>query len=88
MNYSQDGWYFITICSHHHELLFGDVVNDKIVLNKMGKIVFSEWIKQAVIRREIELDEFVIMPNHLYGIIKIVDYNRCRSNRPIAPTTK
>jgi REP element-mobilizing transposase RayT len=56
-----------------------------MILNEFGRIVQDEWIKSASIRREIELDEFVVMPNHFHAIVKIVGGCR-RGDRPVAPT--
>ncbi len=62
-------------------------MDKKMILNEMGKIVDEEWRKTAVMRTEINLDVFVIMPNHLHGIIEIIDHINGRTgNRPIAPT--
>ncbi|MGL5939434.1 MAG: transposase [Waterburya sp.] len=72
-DYSQSGIYFVTICTYHKQCLFGDIENGKMYLNQIGKIVREEWLKSAQIRREIELDEWVIMPNHLHGIVVIVE---------------
>ncbi len=51
--------------------MFGNVVDGFMQLNEMGKIVADEWIKSSEIRREIDLDKWVVMPNHLHGIIVI-----------------
>ncbi len=72
-DYSQPGLYFVTVVTQDHKMLFGDVVNGKMVLNKFGEIVRNEWLKTAEIRKNIELDEYVIMPNHIHGIIVIVN---------------
>jgi putative transposase len=72
-DYSQSGIYFVTICTYQKQCLFGDIENGKMFLNQIGKIVREEWLKSAQIRREIELDEWVIMPNHLHGIVMIVE---------------
>ena len=85
-DYAQEGWYFITICTYQREKLFGEIINKNIKLNKYGKIVYDEWIKSSKIRHEIEINEFIIMPNHLHGIIKIIGNNCGRGYRPVAPT--
>ena len=73
-DYSQPGAYFITICTHERECLFGEIVNDEMILNDYGKIVYEEWFLSAKIRNEIELyeNEFVVMPNHIHGIVWII----------------
>ena len=70
-DYSQDGAYFVTICVDRRECLFGDVVDGQMRLNKYGAIVAEEWQRSSVIRREIELDAWVVMPNHFHGIVII-----------------
>jgi REP element-mobilizing transposase RayT len=57
-------------------------------LNEWGEIARMEWLKTAVIRNEIELDEFVIMPNHIHAIVSIMDYGDeiVGATRRVAPT--
>jgi REP element-mobilizing transposase RayT len=74
-DYSQAGACFITICTHNKECIFGNVVDGEMVLNKCGKVVQEELDRSAKIRREIELDTFVVMPNHIHGIVVIVESN-------------
>ncbi|MFP4642299.1 MAG: transposase [Dehalococcoidia bacterium] len=70
-DYSRPGSYFITICTQNRECLFGEIKDGAMSLNNAGQIVAEEWEKSADIRNGIELDEFVVMPNHLHGIIVI-----------------
>jgi REP element-mobilizing transposase RayT len=70
-DYSQSGLYFITICCYQRECLFGNIINSQIILNDFGQLIKEEWLKSAEIRKEIELDDFVIMPNHFHGIVII-----------------
>ena len=70
-DYSSEGLYFITICCHNKVCLFGHVVNGEMVLNEYGQIAFNEWIKTPEIRPNVELGEFIVMPNHIHGIIRI-----------------
>ena len=70
-DYSRSGIYFVTICTHQKQCLFGEIDRGKMFLNQIGNIVREEWLKSAQIRKEIELDEWVIMPNHLHGIVLI-----------------
>ena len=72
-DYSAPGGYFVTICTYKHECLFGDIVNEKMVLNGLGKIVMEEWCRSESIRAEIRLDSFIVMPNHFHGIVWIVE---------------
>jgi hypothetical protein len=70
-DYSQAGAYFITICAFGRRCLFGDVIDSTMQLNAAGKIVSSEWLRSAEMRAEVMLDAFVVMPNHMHGIIFI-----------------
>jgi REP element-mobilizing transposase RayT len=72
-DYSSAGAYFITLCTHNRECLFGDIIDGKMSLSPAGSIVDEEWVRSGDIRREIELDAWVIMPNHIHGIIFIVE---------------
>lgn len=86
-DYSQAGLYFLTICMNNRKCIFGDIINGKIKLNKFGDIVEREWIKSSIIRDEISLDEWVIMPNHFHGIVNIKGHNKHMGDPPVAPTT-
>ncbi len=70
-DYSQSGFYFITICCYQRQCLFGEIIDEKMQLNKIGQLVKEEWLKSEKIRQEIELDDWVIMPNHFHGIVII-----------------
>ena len=70
-DYSQTGAYFVTICAYQRQCLFGDVVDGQMVLNQYGAIVEKKKKKSSIIRQEIELDEWVVMPNHFHGIVII-----------------
>lgn len=71
-DYSQAGAYFVTICAYRRECLLGEIENGLMRLNEFGEIVASEWIRSAEVRAEIECGEFVVMPNHFHGIVRIV----------------
>jgi REP element-mobilizing transposase RayT len=73
-DYSQPGYYFLTICTYQRQSWFGEIKNDRMYLNQIGKIVAEEWINTRKIRPNFQLDEWVIMPNHLHGIV-IIDEN-------------
>jgi putative transposase len=70
-DYTKTGAYFVTLCTYERACLFGEVVGDGVMLSEVGAIVQEEWLRSAEIRREIELDAFVVMPNHLHGIVVI-----------------
>jgi REP element-mobilizing transposase RayT len=71
-DYSQNGLYFITICTQNREHLFGTITNGQMALNPMGEIAHTEWFKTASMRPNIRLHEFIAMPNHIHGIIEII----------------
>ena len=68
-DYSLPGYYFITICTNNMQKLFGIVKEGKMILNKNGILVYQNLIKIPKINKEIELDEYVVMPNHIHSII-------------------
>ncbi|MCL4534335.1 MAG: transposase [Bacteroidetes bacterium] len=72
-DYSQSGAYFVTICTHNRQQLFGSVIGDEMLLNRLGRIVHQEWLRSSEIRAEVELGEFVVMPNHIHGVVIIRD---------------
>jgi putative transposase len=70
-NYSRAGGYFITICTARRMCLFGDIRNEEIYLNKFGEIVQICWRDLRRHYSHITFDAFVIMPNHVHGIIMV-----------------
>jgi len=70
-NSANPGMYFVTICTKNRVEWFGTVKDGKMILNEMGKIVKEEWIKTGELRKNIKVDKFIIMPNHVHGIICI-----------------
>ena len=74
-DYSEPGAYFLTVCTKERERLFGEINQGEMKLNGAGKIVQSIWVQLPKRFPNIELNEFVIMPNHVHGIISILDLN-------------
>lgn len=73
-DYSQAGFYYMTICTYKRKLLFGEIIHNCrgtacCALNKYGEIVRKEWEKTSRLRNNITLDEYIVMPNHIHGII-------------------
>jgi len=84
-DYSFPNWYYITICTHERRNLFGKINKDKIILNEFGNVVEEEWMRTKEIRKYVDLDYYVIMPNHLHGIIIIeqsIENGRGELNSP------
>jgi hypothetical protein len=75
-DYSSSGAYFITICTHQRQCLFGEIVDGAMQLNSLGQMVRSHWLKLPHHHAHVELDAWVIMPNHIHGILFLT--NPCR----------
>lgn len=73
-DYAQSGLYFVTVCTFNKECLFGKIKNGAMVINNYGEIVRDEWVETKNIRDDIKLHQFVIMPNHIHGIIEITQH--------------
>lgn len=70
-DYNQPGSYFVTICTDERVCVFGNVVDNRVCLNDAGLIVQGSWNSLPQRFSDVELDEFIIMPNHLHGIITV-----------------
>ncbi len=70
-DYTNSGIYFVTICCYQRQNLFGSVNNGKMETNVIGQIVSNLWQKIPQHFLNVELDEFILMPDHLHGIIII-----------------
>ena len=71
-DYSWAGWYFVTLCTHGRECILGKAMNDSILETDLGKLVRETWAHLPN-HYAVELDDFVMMPNHIHGIIIIRD---------------
>lgn len=71
-DYSQAGAYFVTLCTKDRRSLFGEIVDGVMQLNDAGKMIQSVWDEIPAHYSGIDVDEFVIMPNHFHGIVTIV----------------
>ncbi len=69
-DYAGPAWYFVTICTANRACLFGEVREGAMHKNGLGGLVAEEWVSSAKLRREIELDQFVVMPNHFHAIVE------------------
>ena len=72
-DYAQPGAYFVTICTHRRACLFGRVVDGEMRLNDAGRIVQASWDDLPNHYPHVQLDAFVVMPNHVHGIIILTD---------------
>jgi REP element-mobilizing transposase RayT len=71
-DYTRAGVYFVTVCTHDRRAMFGEICDGIMRPNALGEAVIEEWFRSEDIRAEIELDEFVLMPNHIHGLVVIV----------------
>jgi putative transposase len=77
-DYSKSGYYFVTICMKNFEHVFGEIKNGKIILNEYGEIVKNQWQWLEKQYEYIKLDVFIVMPNHIHGIL-IIENNAYES---------
>lgn len=72
-DYGWNAWYFVTIVTQEFVEYFGKIENKEVILNELGLIAKNEWIKTKFIRKDmnVKIGEFIIMPNHVHGLIQI-----------------
>jgi len=92
-DYSIPWWYYITICTKDMRCWFGEIKKGKMILNDLGKIVENTWKGMPEHYPAVELDYYVIMPNHFHGVLIIKDVETSRrdvsiemktGNRPVS----
>ncbi len=71
-DYTSPGWYFLTLCTQNMRSVFGTVVNGRMALNASGTIAEQCWRKIPAHFPRAVLDEFVVMPNHVHGLLRLV----------------
>ena len=86
-DYRKAGAYFITTVTQGRTCLFGDVVDGEMVLNDVGRLVQAAWDELPHHYPHVELDAFVIMPNHVHGIIRIVGAGLKPASTGLKPAT-
>ncbi len=74
-DYASSGMYFVTMCTQDREELLGEIVDGKIILNNIGNIIDDFWKILSLKYDGFDVDTWVIMPNHIHVIIKIVGAN-------------
>jgi len=72
-DYSQAGAYFVTVCTYQRECIFGGVIDAEMRCNAIGQIVVDTWRSLPPRFAGLVLDEFVVMPNHLHGVLHLGD---------------
>jgi hypothetical protein len=77
-DYSTPWWYYVTICTMNFKCWFGEIQNGKMEFNNLDRIVEEEWLRTKEIRKNVDLDYYVIMPNHFHGNLIILDVETSR----------
>lgn len=70
-NYADEGFYFVTICTKDRVCNLGEIKDNNVFLSEIGKIVFDCWLEVPGHFKNVKLDDWIIMPNHVHGIIEI-----------------
>ena len=70
-DYSEAGYYFVTLCTREQECLFGEIIEDSMHLNNIGQMIASMWRAMPERLEQVDLDSFVVMPNHIHGIVSL-----------------
>jgi putative transposase len=86
-DYTQAGAYFVTICTQGKACILGKVVNGEMRVNKYGNIVDKYWHMIPDHFSNTEIDQFVIMPNHIHGIIVLINKRRGEVTAPLRKHT-
>lgn len=87
-NYANEAAYFVTICTKNREHYFGEIIEGKLHPSEIGGIALSEWFRAIELRPDmnLKLGEFVVMPNHIHGIIMIGGNEYNTGTVPTIPT--
>ncbi len=72
-DYSQRGAYYITICTFNHRCNLGEVKDGKMLISQSGKVILESWNAIPLHFAHVALDSFVVMPNHIHGILMLLD---------------
>jgi len=72
-DYSQPGFYFVTMCTQQHRLVFSTIVDGQVSLKGPGQVAESVWVTLPRRFAHVKLDAYVLMPNHLHAIIELTD---------------
>ena len=75
-DYAQTGAYFVTICTYDRLCLLGEILGCEMALTRAGQVVLECWNDLANHYSHVETDEFIVMPNHVHGIIVLTDQQR------------
>ncbi len=82
-DYSQTGAYFVTLCAQDRACLFGEIAAGQMLLNDVGRMISAHWEGLAVRFGDLGLDQSVVMPNHLPGVVLLG--HGCRGEPCVRP---
>ena len=85
-DYSESGYYFVTICTKNRIEFFGNIKNEEMVLNDCGAVASKYWNEIPEYYKNVDIDKFIIMPNHIHGIIIINDVDAVGTEYYSVPT--
>jgi len=86
-DYSQPGEYFVTICMYGRDCILGEIIREAMKLSPFGEIVEKYWEQISKYSQDVELDEYIIMPNHIHGIVVLTEPVGAIHGSPL-PTTR
>ena len=86
-DYSRKGYYFVTICTLKHARCFGEITNERMRLNAIGMIAHLHWREIPKHFSNTSLDEFIVMPNQIHGVVIIGDENHSARDAYMCGTT-
>lgn len=84
-DYAAHGAYFVTICVHQKRYAFGRIENGLMRVNQYGSIAHEEWQQTGIVRPDVVVDEFIIMPNHVHGILIFTDEHSHAGTPTVCP---
>ena len=87
-DYSEAGYYFITIFTYRRESIFGGIQNDNVTLNPFGRIISNKWNQIPEHFENVQLDEYIIMPGNFHGIIFVREKHSDKELSKIPPYAK
>jgi REP element-mobilizing transposase RayT len=72
-DYAGGALYFVTVCADRRRCMFGRIDDGETRLNALGRVVEDEWVKSLEMRRHVDLDAYVVMPNHFHAVVALFD---------------
>jgi putative transposase len=72
-DYARPGAYFVTICTQDRQCLFGEIRDGQAIVNEIGRMIQATWDEMPHHYPGVQIDAFVVMPNHIHGIVMLTD---------------